>query len=192
MGHRKGDPRPDQQLQISPEELALIISANHLMTKMPRCDMTDPNAIAERYDWYVQCCIDNSLRPGIATMANAFGNDRGHLWRIKEGQVKSIPEDACDMLKRAWMAHEAILEQYAETGKINPVTAIFMLKNHFGYKDQTESVIVRKDPYETGDPEEIARRRLAGMAPALDVPRDSARDVPIVETRIVDQDGKVE
>ena len=78
-------------------------------------------------------------------------------------------------------------------GHLNPVTAIFLLKNNFGYKDQTESVIVKRDPYETGSPEEIAQRYLAGVAPALDVPPENAPEsAPLVETMVIDQTGKVE
>ena len=29
-------------------------------------------------------------------------------------------------------------EDYMQNGKINPVSGIFLGKNHFGYKDQTE------------------------------------------------------
>ena len=30
------------------------------------------------------------------------------------------------------------------TGKINPVAAIFLMKNNFGYKDQTDHVLTAK------------------------------------------------
>ena len=84
------------------------------------------------------------------------------------------------------------MEQYSITGKINPVTSIFMLKNNFGYKDQTESVIIKKDPYEGGDPEEIARRYLTGVAPGLPDALPSVENAPIVETVVVDRTGTVE
>lgn len=87
----------------------------------------------------------------------------------------------------------ALMEEYMMTGKINPVPAIFLLKNNHGYKDQTETVVVKQDPYETGNPEEIARKYLSGMAPALDLPQENARDdAPVVETVVVDQSGTVE
>jgi hypothetical protein len=87
---------------------------------------------------------------------------------------------------------ESLMEQYMSTGKINPVSGIFLLKNNHGYKDQTESVVIKKDPYESGDPEEIARRYLAGVAPALPESRPVAQDAPVVETVVVDRTGTVE
>lgn len=189
MGHRKGDPRPDQIPQFEPEELSELVATSYGLTKMPRCDMTDPDAVAERYDWYVRYCIENAIRPGVAGFALAFGYDRKHLLRIKDGVIKSVPESVCDTLKRAWGMLEMLMEQYMLTGKINPVPGIFMMKNNFGYQDQTETVIVKQDPYESGSPEEIAQRYLSGVAPALDVPQETA---PVVETVVIDQSGKVE
>jgi hypothetical protein len=86
-----------------------------------------------------------------------------------------------------------MMTQYMVDGHLNPVTAIFLLKNNFGYKDQTETVVVKQDPYESGDPEEIARKYLSGMAPGIEAPQEIARtDTPIVETVVIDQTGTVE
>lgn len=88
----------------------------------------------------------------------------------------------------------AAMEQYMAVGRINPVSGIFLLKNNHGYRDQSEQVVIRRDPYETGDPEEIARRYLAGMPAALDAPENarSQENAPVVETVVVDQTGRVE
>lgn len=192
MGHRKGDPRPDQVPQLEPDELASFVRAAYERSKMPRCDMKDPDAVAERYNWYIESCIQNNSRPGVAGLASAYGYDRKHLLRMKDGEIKSIPADVCDTLKRIWSMFEDLMEQYSITGKINPVTSIFMFKNNFNYKDQSESVIIKKDPYESGDPEEIARRYLAGVAPALPESCQVAQDAPVVETVVVDRTGTVE
>lgn len=194
MGHRKGDPRPDQQIQSLPGENARDVTLLYQLFKQPRCNMTDPMAVAERYDWYMDFCAENDMRPTVAGMALAYGYSREQLLQIKNGANKGVPAESSDTLKRAWAMLNAAMEQYMSVGRINPVSGIFLLKNNHGYKDQTESVIVRKDPYETGDPEEIARRYLAGMPAAL--PQENARTVqesaPVVETVVIDQTGTVE
>ena len=193
MGHRKGDPRPDERISLTPEENASMIAAMHGLAKQPRCNMSDPNAVADRYDWYVDYCIANGVRPSVASLALAYGYERTHLLRIKDGLVKSVPEESCNTLKRAWDMLTALMEEYMLTGKINPIPGIFLLKNNHGYKEQSETVVIKKDPYETGNPEEIARRYLSGMAPGLDAPADSVQaDRPIVETVVIDQTGTVE
>ena len=104
-----------------------------------------------------------------------------------------VPEESRNMLKRAWIGMNQILAQYMADGHLNPVTAIFLLKNHFEYKDQTETVVIKKDPYETGNPEEIARKYLTGMAPGLAAPPEIApENKPLIETVVIDQTGTVE
>lgn len=193
MGHRKGDPRPDEQIQTTPEENAELIMKMYGLSKQPKCDMTDPDAVAERYDWYVDYCFSHGLRPSVASLALAYGYSRDWLLQMKNGLVRSVPQESVDTLKSAWDMLTALMEEYMMTGKINPVPAIFLLKNNHGYKDQTETVVVKQDPYETGNPEEIARKYLSGMAPALDVPQENTRtDAPVVETVVIDQSGTVE
>lgn len=34
-----------------------------------------------------------------------------------------------------------MIEEYMQNGKINPVSGIFLMKNNFGYRDQTEVVV---------------------------------------------------
>ena len=190
MGHRKGDPRPDQQINAPPGTNADVVRMAMVYMTQPKCDLRDPVAVAERYNWYMTTCIENDDKPSVAGMALAFGYNRIHLLRVKDGLIKSVPEESCNTLKRAWDALEYALNKYMMDGRLNPIPALFLAKNNFGYKDQTESVIIKKDPYESGNPEEIARKYLAGMPPALDVP--APENAPIVETVVVDQTGTVE
>lgn len=193
MGHRKGDPRPDQQIFSEPGQNATDVSNMYGLMKQPRCNMTSMEDVAARYDWYIDYCISHDMKPTVAGMALAFGYSRDNLLDIKNGRNKSVPQEVCDTLKRAWDMLTALMEEYMVTGRVNPVPGIFLLKNNHGYKDQTETVVVKKDPYETGDPEEIARKYLSGMAPGLEPPQEIARtDAPIVETVVVDQTGTVE
>ena len=189
MGHRKGDPRPDQQVQAPPGENARRVRIARVLMSQPRVDTTSIDAVNERFLWYLDVCEEFDDRPTVEGFALSTGYDRLSLRRIKDGEVKSVPEDVRLTLKRVWDMLNQMMTQYMVDGHLNPVTAIFLLKNNFGYKDQNETVIVKKDPYESGDPEEIARKYLAGVAPALDAPQESA---PIVETVVIDQTGKVE
>jgi hypothetical protein len=65
------------------------------------------------------------------------------------------------------------MENLAQNGKINPVTAIFMMKNHFGYKDQQEiNVSATSNLGNQLTPEEIAKR----------IPKDIPVDVEYKES----------
>jgi hypothetical protein len=41
---------------------------------------------------------------------------------------------------------EALWEDYMQNGKINPVSGIFIGKNHFGYQDKQEVVLTPNNP----------------------------------------------
>lgn len=193
MGHRKGDPRPEQQVNVPPGENARRVRiARELMSK-DRVDLTSVDAVSDRFLWYLDVCEKYDDRPTVEGFALATGYSRVHLYKVLHGEYKSVPLDVINSLKRVWDMLNQMMTQYMVDGHLNPVTAIFLLKNNFSYKDQTETVIVKKDPYESGNPEDIARKYLAGMAPALEPPPESARaDAPIVETVVVDQTGTVE
>ena len=49
-------------------------------------------------------------------------------------------------------------------GKINPIPAIFLLKNNHGYKDQTDVVVTPNNPLQGMDANE-ARQRLVEAVP---------------------------
>ena len=193
MGHRKGDPRPDEQVQTEPGDNARRVRImRELMSQAP-CNLTDNNAVVERYIWYLNVCEMHDDRPTVAGFALAMGYTREHIRHVKDGVVKSVPQDVVLTLKRVWDGLNQLMEQFMMDGKLNPATAIFLLKNNFGYKDVVETVVAKKDPYENGNPEEIARKYLSGMAPAIEAPTEIAREnAPIVETMVIDQTGTVE
>lgn len=192
-GHQKGVPRPDEQVNAPPGENARRVRiARELMSK-PKVDTSSVDAVNERFLWYLDVCEKYDDRPTVEGFALATGYDRSSVRRMKDGEVKSVPDEVRSSLKRVWDMLNQMMTQYMVDGHLNPVTAIFLLKNNFGYKDQTETVVVKQDPYESGDPEEIARKYLSGMAPGIDAPQEIARtDTPIVETVVIDQTGTVE
>ena len=193
MGHKKGVPRPDEQVQTEPGDNARRVRIARVLMSMPRFDATSVESVSERFMWYLDVCEMYDDRPTVEGFALASGYDRSSLWRMLNGEVKSVPDDVRNALKRVWDMLNQMMTQFMVDGKLNPATAIFLLKNNFGYKDVVETVQVKKDPYESGNPEEIARKYLSGMAPALDVPQENARnDAPATETVVVDQTGTVE
>lgn len=60
-----------------------------------------------------------------------------------------------------------LLARTMADGKINPVAAIFLLKNNHNYKDQTDVVVTPNNPLQDMDAEQ-ARKRIADAIPADD------------------------
>ena len=107
------------------------------------------------------------MKPTVAGMAMALDVDRRRLWEIKTGNFGNVrgydklPQETMDCIKKAYEILEATMESYANGGKINPVMAIFMMKNHFGYQDKTEYVLTPNQKTESDyNADEISKRYL--------------------------------
>lgn len=155
-----------------PGDNTRIVQTNMKFFDMPRVDLHDPQAVHERLCEYFRIYGEADLKPTVAGMAMCLGVDRRRLWAIANGQpnggdgykAKVSPEVA-DLVKKAYEILETTMENYANAGKINPVMAIFMMKNHFGYQDKTEYVLTPNQKTESDyDADEISKRYLSDSA----------------------------
>lgn len=111
---------------------------------LPKIDVNNPQQLSKRLTDYFQLCIDHDMKPAVAALALAFGLDRRRLWEINNdvaGRNTSMPQECREIVKTAYNSLEVLWESYSMSGKINPVTAIFLGKNHFGYQDKQEYVV---------------------------------------------------
>lgn len=124
-----------------------ITFTNLQLFDLPKVDLRDPEAVRARLVEYFKVYGEADMKPTVAGMAMALGISRQMLWAIAydqpvggKGYKANIPEASADSVKKAYRMLEIFMENYANNGKINPVMAIFMLKNNFGYQDKTELV----------------------------------------------------
>jgi hypothetical protein len=162
-------------LQTEPGDNTRIVMTNMKFFDMPKVDLHDSEAVRERLCEYFQIYGEADLKPTVAGMAMALGVDRRRLWEIKTGASvggttkQSLPSDTLDLIKKAYDILETSMENYANAGKINPVMAIFMMKNHFGYQDKTEYVLTPNQKQESDyDADEISKRYLTDSATISD------------------------
>ena len=116
--------------------------------QMGACDLHDPKQVQNRVVEYFQVCADNDMKPAVNGLALALGTNRQRLWEIatEQKQQPAIPEESKSYIKQAYNSMQLLWENYMQNGKINPVSGIFLAKNHFGYKDQTEYVLTPNSP----------------------------------------------
>ena len=155
-------------LQAEPGDNTRIVQVNMQFFDMPKIDLHDPVAVRERLGEYFKIYADADMKPTVAGMAMVLGVDRRRLWEIKSGNYvnvggyKNLPEDTVDLIKKAYDILETSMESYANSGKLNPVMSIFMMKNHFGYQDKTEYVLTPNQQQASDyDAEDIRKRYLS-------------------------------
>ena len=138
----------------------ILKHAIEIAYRWPPINLDSDDEVEERIIKYFQYCFDNDIKPGVEGMALALGVNRRTLWDWEVGNSRAgVNSRRSDIIKKSKQILADYLESLSQNGKINPVTAIFLLKNHFGYSDKQELEIKASQPL--GDqlsPEEIAKR----------------------------------
>lgn len=135
---------------------------------LPNVDLSDPEAVSERLQYFFQVYAEADVKPPVAGMALSLGISRQELYGIVRdkpmngnGRLSSITGAVADLIKKAYAILEQSWEEYMAAGKVNPVVGIFMSKNHYGYTDQQEVVVTPNTRTETDyNAEDIAKRYL--------------------------------
>lgn len=177
----KGKPRGgnspvigDNGLMLQEGDNAKFLAVNIKLFNMQNIDMTDVEAVAQRLSDYFQLYAENDMKPTIVGMAMALnGHSRQWLWAVVHdkplggrGNETSLPSAVTDTIKKAYDLMENLWENYMISGKINPVSGIFLGKNNFGYQDKTEYVLTPNAQQESDySPEDIKQRYLPGKPP---------------------------
>lgn len=118
---------------------------------LPPLDLDDDEAVAGRVRWYFEHCADDDMKPTVTGLANALGVRRQTLLKWANGERRSENSDRGVLIKRAYEALAELWEDYMLNGKVNPVSGIFLGKNHFGYTDKQE-VTLRPGQMEEAPP----------------------------------------
>lgn len=137
-GTRK--PRPDRSEAMSvktdPGDNTRLIEQTMKIMELGRVDKKDPEQVKARISEYLSICSQSDMKPSVAGLALAFGVHRTTLWGWANSRgTKDMPEESCNLVKVAYLALNALVESYAQEGKMNPTMAVFLLSNHFGYRD---------------------------------------------------------
>ena len=119
-----------------------------VVASMPAIDLNKPTEVKTRIFDYFQLCADHDMKPNVVALALVLGTNRQRLWEINTDNERqlSIPVESKKHIKQAYVILEMLNNDYMQNGKINPVSAIFLAKNHFGYRDQQEHILTPNNP----------------------------------------------
>ena len=138
--NHKPVPVPDDS---QPGDNSNMVSKLMTLYSLPpvKTDADVQQRIYDYFDW----CIETDSKPSVAALATALGIDRRTLWEWEVGKAYAGTKRA-SLIKHAKSIMNAMMEEMMQTGKINPVVGIFLMKNNMGYKDQSDVVITPNQP----------------------------------------------
>ena len=159
----------DNGLMLEAGDNTKIMSINIALFNMQDIDMTDAQAVTGRLGEYFALYEQADLKPTVAGMAIALnGMSRQTLTAIAHDRVtgstgykSALPLEVTTVIKKAYKMMENMWETYMNSGKINPVSGIFLGKNNYGYQDKTEYVLTPNQQNDSDyDAEDIRQRYL--------------------------------
>lgn len=142
---KKKRKRPDlaerNSVHVDGKELKTQIEFSMVLFGLPQIDTNNAEAVKARLTEYFGLCVQYEVKPSFAGMASALGVERTILWKWCNDMVPSKPKEVINTIKKARDMLNSMLENWMQNGQVNPVVGIFLGKNNFGYRDQTEVVV---------------------------------------------------
>lgn len=153
---------------LEPGDNTKYLTLNIELFNLEKIDLHDEEAVARRLEEYFQIYAKYDTKPTVAGMAMALGMNRRTLIAIVNdyatggaGYKTALPHEVALVIKKAYSLLEVLWENYSSNGKINPVMAIFLAKNNYGYQDKTEYVLTPNPQNDSDyDAEDIRQRYL--------------------------------
>lgn len=115
---------------------ARIIAHQLELGQLPFIDLDNASAVAERTALYFQMCSSRGVMSNIPEYAVALGVDRPTLQAIHDRKDRTIPQTVLRIIDKGYAIINAQMESLMIGGKINPVSAIFLMKNNMGYTNE--------------------------------------------------------
>lgn len=158
-GKSKRSPRPNQQPQTEPGDNTRYVRHSMEIANLDHIDLRNVDQVKDRTMKYFSICEKNDMKPSVAGLALALGIERTTLWKIRTKQEGGYPAEVINTLKRAVQIINAMMEDYMQNGKINPVSGIFLMKNNMDYTDKQEVVVTPNNPMgDTTDIKQLEER----------------------------------
>lgn len=157
---------------LEPGDNTKYLTLNIELFNLEKIDLHDEEVVARRLEEYFQIYAKYDTKPTVAGMAMALGMNRRTLIAIVNdyatggaGYKTALPHEVALVIKKAYSLLEVLWENYSSNGKINPVMAIFLAKNNYGYQDKTEYVLTPNSQQDSDyDADSIRKRYLIDSA----------------------------
>ena len=118
------------------------------LANLPPVDYTVPQQVWQRSFDYFDICKEAQLAPTMSGYALALGLTLPTLRAWMKGKNQTLPEETYQAFGMSFAIINATLEDWLMYNKVNVAGGIFLLKHHFGYRDNNTEPIVNVDDRE--------------------------------------------
>jgi hypothetical protein len=106
---------------------------------LPPIDIRDPKQVEKRCNEYLDFCEARDKRPQIIGLCNWLGVHRDTIVKWRSGVFEKSP--ATPIIQRIFVMLEEYMVEDTMACDKNPASLIFLMKNMFQYRDQTEITV---------------------------------------------------
>jgi len=124
-----------------PGEISVFLECGMRVADLPKIDMSDPVAVHDRIWEYFSICKELDQRPSFSGLALSFKMSRANFAQILCRGRSDISPKVREQLEQARDILESIMEGYMLSGRINPASGCFVLKNCYSWKDTTDIIL---------------------------------------------------
>lgn len=151
-------------------------SIDFVMTYMqwPSIDLADPEQVKQRGLDYFALCEQYGTKPLISAFCIVMGTTRGELLRWSKGQRSSLADKLSadsEQIFKNFVSNLEVFWEYAmqNDGYRNPVSGIFLGKNNFGYRDQSETIVRHENIQAGATKEQLEAKYMAAIPQEVEV-----------------------
>lgn len=141
--------------------VAKLIARALELAKLEPINLQDPEQVQKRIEDFFVTMANTDTKPTVAGLGMALnGMSRRQLYGIvyQDALKDTLPADTIRIIKAAYTTMEELWEGYMQHGQINPVTGIFLGKNHYGYQDRSEVAVTHEKVETAPKLDKIAER----------------------------------
>lgn len=122
---------------------AVILEFIQELRHLPPIDLTSVEEVQARIDEYVDLCKKYSIKLQVNGISVALGVNRESYRRYATGELQRcngvlIPQEVRDIMLDFYNIMATYAEASLNEKTTNPAGDIFLMKNHYGYKDSYE------------------------------------------------------
>lgn len=118
---------------ISLTDIQAIVTEQGAVSSSP----ADDQKFRDRVKLFLDYCANSGLRPGIELLCLTLGISRQTLNQWKHGNVSCSPQRKAD-IQNVQQLIFSFIEQSGTSGKLNPVSFIWLTRNWMHYTDSQQ------------------------------------------------------